>query len=155
MAWFLPPASPTVSGLASPHPTSQIKILDIIAAILMDTQHTWFIQPQLFKKKKSHYQFLLIIQPFRTTRTAREALLTTGARGAFFYVCVCACAHVCVCAHTRSRRESWPTSALSSWKRQIRSPEWGWPRLWLISPSHEEHWGAQNNVHKHKQVASS
>lgn len=105
MAWFLPPASPTVSGLASPHPTSQIKTLDIIAAILMDTQHTWFIQPQLFKKKKkSHYQFLLIIQPFRTTRTAREALLTTGARGAFLCVCLCMRASVCVCAHQEQER---------------------------------------------------
>lgn len=54
----------------------------------MDTQHTSFIQPQFLI---SHYQFLLIMQPFRKTTTVREVLLTAGA----FLLCVCAC--VCVC----------------------------------------------------------
>lgn len=148
MAWFLPPASPTVSGLASPHPTSQIKTFDIIAPILMDTQHTSFIQPQFLI---SHYQFLLIMQPFRKTTTVREVLLTAGAkRGAFLYVFLC----VCVCVPGAGENPDPRALSLPGRGRFAARSKAG-PRLWLISPSHEEHCRAQNNVHQHKQVASS
>lgn len=143
---LIPPSSiPNCFWISNPHPTSQIKTFNIIAPILMDTQHTSFIQPQFLI---SHYQFLLnSTQPFRRARTAREAPLTRYAKRGFVCLSACSCA--------RSMSESWPKSSLSSWQRQSSTPEEGWPRLSLISLSREEHWRAKYGLHQRKQVTSS
>lgn len=59
---------------------------------------------------------------------------------------------MCLC---QEQSESSPKDSLSSWERQISAPEWGWPQLSPISPSHGEHWRVQHAVHQHKQVTSS
>lgn len=145
MAWFLPPASPTVSGLASPHPTSQIKTFNIIAPHpLMATQHTSFIQPPFLI---SHYQIPLnSIQPFRIARTAREVLLTP-----------CEILRLFVCACVRVPGAEW---ILTQGQSLFLGEADFHPGVGLASSLSDKPftWRApegSHSVHQHKQVTSS
>lgn len=113
----------------------------------MATQHTSFIQPQFLI---SHYQILLnSIQPFRIARTVRKSAVNSMQKLRF----VCVRMRARVSAGGRVNPD--PGTVSLFWERQISALESGWPRLSLISPSHEEHWRAYYRVHQHKQVTSS